>query len=61
MFAGIVLLPSCQEIINYPAPTIVALEPNNCTAGTTPFILKVTGYSLTPATTIEWNLSLIHI
>lgn len=55
MFAGIVLLPSCQEIINYPAPTIVALEPNNCTAGTTPFILKVTGYSLTPATTIEWN------
>ena len=49
------LLPSCQELINYPAPTLTALSPNNISAGQPPFTLTVTGSKLTPATSITWN------
>ena len=50
-----VALPSCQQIINYPAPSIVSLSPNNIAAGQPPFTLTVTGYNFTPATAILWN------
>ena len=49
------LFSSCQELINYPAPTLIALSPNNTTAGQPPFTLTVTGNHLTPATAVVWN------
>lgn len=49
------ILPSCNEIVNYPAPRVQALEPATVQAGTQQFTLTVTGYSLTPASTVEWN------
>lgn len=57
LLAAMTLSMSCQEIINYPAPTLVSLSPNNVTAGNAVFILTVTGYNLTPATSILWNNS----
>jgi len=48
-------LPSCQGTINYPAPSVVALSPNNIAAGQPPFTLTITGYNFTPASIIEWN------
>lgn len=48
-------LPSCQGTINYPAPSIVSLAPNNIAAGQPTFTLTVTGYNFTPASIIEWN------
>ena len=50
-----VILSSCQGTINYPAPSIVTLSPNNIAAGQPPFTLTVTGYNFTPASIIEWN------
>ena len=48
-------LSGCQEIINYPAPTIAALSPANVGAGQPTFTLTVTGYNFTPASSINWN------
>ena len=55
LFLALVLSPSCQEIINYPAPSLVSLSPNNYDAGDPPFTLTVTGYNFTPASAILWN------
>lgn len=52
---AIVILPSCQGTINYPAPSIVSLSPNNTSAGQPAFTLTVTGSNFTPASIIEWN------
>ncbi|HKN61045.1 MAG TPA: hypothetical protein VJW93_07710 [Candidatus Acidoferrales bacterium] len=48
-------LPSCNEIVNYPAPTIVALMPPSVNAGNPQFTLTVTGYKFTPSSRILWN------
>ncbi len=48
-------LPSCNEIVNYPAPTIVALIPPSVNAGDPQFTLTVTGYKFTPSSQILWN------
>jgi trimeric autotransporter adhesin len=53
--AALGLFPSCQEIINYPAPRIQALEPPTYVAGKSEFTLTVTGYQLTPASSVLWN------
>jgi trimeric autotransporter adhesin len=53
--AGLCLFPSCNDIINYPAPRIQALEPSPYVAGHTEFTLTVTGYQLTPASAVLWN------
>jgi trimeric autotransporter adhesin len=50
-----VLLPSCNQIINFPAPRIKALEPANIQAGTSQFTLTVTGFQFTPSSAILWN------
>jgi len=52
------VLPSCNNIINYPAPTIQALQPPSKNAGDSLFTLTVTGYKFTPASQILWNGSL---
>ena len=53
--AGLCLFPSCNDIINYPAPQIKALIPASVEAGSTEFTLKVTGSKLTPASSVLWN------
>ena len=50
-----VILPSCNDIINYPVPTIKALLPPSVNAGTPEFTITVTGFKFTPASIIEWN------
>jgi hypothetical protein len=48
-------LPSCNEIVNYPAPTIAALIPPSVNAGDPLFTITVTGYKFTPSSQILWN------
>jgi trimeric autotransporter adhesin len=48
-------LPSCNEIINYPAPSIALLIPPSKNAGDPTFTLTVTGYKFTPSSQILWN------
>lgn len=56
LVAVTVILPSCNEIVNYPVPTIKALEPPSVNAGQPqPFVLTVTGFQFTPASQILWN------
>ncbi len=48
-------LPSCNEIVNYPVPTIAALIPPSVNAGNPQFTITVTGYKFTPSSQILWN------
>lgn len=48
-------LSGCQEIINYPTPTIATLSPADVVAGQPTFTLTITGYHFTPASSINWN------
>jgi trimeric autotransporter adhesin len=50
-----VVLPSCNQIVNYPAPRIQSLMPSTMEARKPQFTLTVTGYQLTPASTVTWN------
>jgi WD40-like Beta Propeller Repeat len=53
--AGLCLFPSCNDIINYPAPIIAELNPSTIEAGSTQSTLIVTGYKLTPASSVLWD------
>lgn len=56
--AGLCLFPSCNDIINYPAPVIATtnpLTPASVQAGSIQFTLAVHGSKLTPASTVLWN------
>jgi hypothetical protein len=48
-------LTGCQQQLNYPAPTIAKLSPDNIEAGHTAFTLTVTGGNFTPASSVIWN------
>jgi WD40-like Beta Propeller Repeat len=50
-----VVLPGCQQTINYPSPRIATLSPASISAAQPSFTLTVTGYNFTPASTIHWN------
>ncbi|MGD1210524.1 MAG: hypothetical protein ABR973_04090 [Candidatus Acidiferrales bacterium] len=50
-----VLLTSCQEQINYPAPTLTSILPASIEAGQPAFILNVNGGNFTPASQVLWN------
>ena len=50
-----VLLPGCQEQINYPAPVISSLSPTSILAGSPIFSLSVNGSHFTPASAVLWN------
>jgi len=55
---GLCLFPSCNDIINYPAPVISTtkpLVPSSVQAGSLQFTLAVYGSKLTPASTVLWN------
>jgi hypothetical protein len=47
--------PSCNEIINYPAPTLTAISPTSIIASLPAFTLTVTGENFTPASSVLWN------
>jgi hypothetical protein len=51
----IVLLPACQQQINFPAPSLKAMSPTTTQAGGTAFTLTVTGSSFSPGSVVEWN------
>jgi hypothetical protein len=55
LIAMTLALPSCNEIINYPAPSIALLIPPSKNAGDPTFTLTVTGYKFTPSSQILWN------
>ncbi len=55
IFSAVVLLPGCQQTINYPSPTIAALSPASISAGRPTFTLTVTGYNFTPASSVSWS------
>jgi Divergent InlB B-repeat domain len=51
----LLLLPSCQQEIKSPAPTILSLSPNNINAQQPAFELIVTGTNFTPSSIVTWN------
>jgi hypothetical protein len=53
--ASLVLLTSCQEQINYPAPTLKSISPISIEAGQPAFVLNLKGGSFTPASQVLWN------
>ncbi len=56
--AGLSLFPSCNDIINFPAPVIAsqnALSPSSIQAGHVTFTLAVSGSKLAPESTVLWN------
>ena len=52
---AIVLLPACEQQINFPAPSLKAMSPTTTQAGGTAFTLTVTGSSFSPGSVVEWN------
>src|SRR5215469_7061024 len=50
-----VVLPTCNDIINYPAPRIQSLSPASASAGQPQFNLTVNGFKFTPASIVQWN------
>ena len=49
------LLTSCQEQINYPAPTLTSISPTSIEAGQPAFTLSLKGGNFTPASAVLWN------
>jgi hypothetical protein len=50
-----VILPGCQQTINYPTPTLSTISPTSIQAEQPTFTLTVTGSNFTPASTVIWN------
>jgi len=50
-----VLLPACEQQINFPKPSLKAMSPTTAQAGGTAFTLTVTGKSFSPGSLVEWN------
>ncbi|MGA8224039.1 MAG: hypothetical protein WB780_20490 [Candidatus Acidiferrales bacterium] len=50
-----IVLPSCSEYINNPAPTVTSLAPPSEPAGQPQFTLTVRGKNLTPSSQVQWN------
>ena len=55
LLCALVVLCSCAQSINYPAPSIKSLSPTSITAGQPAFTLTVNGSNFTPASSITWN------
>ncbi len=52
---AIAALPSCQQTINYPAPTLTSISPVNVVAGQPQFTLTLIGSNFTPASVVDWG------
>ena len=55
LLVATVVFGGCQQIINYPSPTIATISPTSISAGQPTFTLTVTGYNFTPASAVNWN------
>ncbi len=53
----IFVLPSCQQIINYPAPTLKSISPTSISANQPQFILEVQGSNFVQQTSVTWTTS----
>ncbi len=51
----ILVLPSCQQIINYPAPTLKSISPTSISANQPQFILEVQGSNFVQQTSVTWT------
>jgi hypothetical protein len=51
------VMSACQEVINYPSPTITSLSPTSVTAGSPQSYLKVNGKDLIQQTQVGYSLS----
>lgn len=52
-----IALPSCNELINFPAPVLAALSPASYTAGQPPAPLIATGNGFTPSSVVELSFN----
>ncbi len=52
---AIVLLPACEQQINFPKPSLKSMSPTTKKAGDTAFTLTVMGKSFSPGSLVEWN------
>jgi hypothetical protein len=57
LFFVIFILPSCQETINYPAPTLISISPTSVNANSPQFTLVITGRNLVQQTSVNWTTS----
>ena len=55
LLLAVVLLPSCQQQINFPKPSLKSMSPTTKKAGDTAFTLTVMGKSFSPGAPVEWN------
>src|ERR1700758_1111461 len=51
----IVLLPACEQQINFPKPSLQSMSPTTTQAGGTAFNLTVIGKNFSPGSLVEWN------
>lgn len=51
-----IVLPSCGENVNFPSPTLTAINPTVITTNQpNPFVLKVFGSNFVQQSAIQWN------
>src|SRR5580704_3671660 len=55
LLIAVVLLPACQQQINFPKPSLKSMSPTTKQAGDTAFTLTVMGKSFSPGGAVEWN------
>jgi hypothetical protein len=52
---AIVWFAGCQEYVNFPAPVLTGIAPNNTVAGEPAFNLTVSGKGFTPSSSVQWS------
>ena len=57
LLLAVVLLPACEQQINFPKPSLKSMSPTTAQAGGTAFTLTVTGKSFSPGSLggVEWK------
>jgi hypothetical protein len=55
LLLAVVLLPACEQQINFPKPSLKSMSPTTEQAGDTAFTLTVMGKSFSPGSAVEWN------
>ena len=55
LLIAVVLLPACEQQINFPKPSLKSMSPTTKEAGDTAFTLTVMGKSFSPGGAVEWN------
>ncbi|MGB9244332.1 MAG: hypothetical protein WCC03_13340 [Candidatus Acidiferrales bacterium] len=55
LLLAIILLPACEEQINFPKPSLKSMSPTTKQAGDTAFTLTVMGKSFSPGSLVQWN------